>query len=288
MDITLLFMKMEDKYWGIFLVAVFFLFVCCRMKNEQSGKKLLFTAVYGIVSYLVFLCPLTYALTAERFPALATYYEISYAQLVVPILVLAGTVAVQMAEKEGKRRGIVLLVAFFVLLVAAGDFAYVPTVTPEWAAESSRREAEAFDLILDHAKGRGDEDVRIWGMDEMMAKCRLYDDDFTPIYGKDMKENPERYSQALQTMHQGYARYDVDNGTSINIGDQLDALAGLPYLFPETGCEYVILYDPAKQFEDFETYFGEDGFDAVSRFSALGYEPVGRTETMLLFYKQEG
>lgn len=281
-------MKMEDKYWGLFLAALFFFWAICRKGRKDNRRNVVLLLVYALSAYAVFLCPLTYQWTAERFSALSTYYEISHVQLMVPVLVLAGTMAVTYAEKEGKGKGAILLAAFFAVLVVCGDFAYVPAVTSEWSAECNKEEREVFDQILQHAKDRGDEEIRIWGMDEMMAKSRFYSDEFRPVYGKDMAENPQRYSQGAQMLYQGYSRYDVEDGTAINIGDQLDALGGLLYLYPETGCEYVILYDPAKQFEDYKEYFGENGFDAVARFSSLGYEPVGRTETMLLFYKQEG
>ena len=89
-------------------------------------------------------------------------------------------------------------------------------------------------------------------------------------------------------MYQNYASYDNENVTSINIGDQMDAIAGFPYLYPETDCDYLILYVPKYHYADYEEFFGEKNFNVKKRVCALGYESVGRTEHLLLFYRQEG
>lgn len=291
MDVIVLFMKLEDKYWGIFLAALFFLYVLWIGHREKQKAKTwtLFLAVYGLVCYLLFLCPLTYRAVQRFVPALSGYYELSHIQLMVPIIVLAATAALLLANKEGRKRAVYLLIGFTLLLMAAGNFAYITPEPSGWGAICSKEEAKAFDMVLTHAKENGDDGkIRIWGMDKLMAKSRLYDASFQPVYGKDMADNPGKYSEALQSMYQSYTSYDTQSGTAINIGDQLDAIASLPHLYPEADCEYVILYDPEHQFADYAEFFGERGFDAIGRVSALGYEPVGRTEHLLLFYRQEG
>ena len=292
MEVTLLFMKMEDKYWGLFLAALFFLFVLCLMykdKDEKKARNYLFLSLYGVIAYLLFLCPPVYAAVTKLCPQLSGYYELSHVQMMVPVMVIAAVMALEAARKEGKGRMAGLLAGFFVLLAATGDFAYVPAEDAKWQAECSLEEKEAFDLILRHAKDRDDDGrIRIWGMEELMAKSRLYDSDFQPLYGKDIGVSPEKYSALQQAMYQCYSAYDVVDGTAINIKDRLDALSGPPHQYAELDCEYVILHDPKKQFDDYEEFFKDDEFDAVSYFSALGYEAVGRTEHMLLFYRQEG
>lgn len=291
MDVVVLFMKLEDKYWGIFLASLFFLYVwkIGSRAKQKDVKWPFFLAVYGLVSYLLFLCPLTYMAVQRFVPDLAGYYELSHVQLMVPVIVLAMTAALLLANEEGRRRAVYLMIGFVLLFMAAGDLAYITPEPSGWAATCSEEEEQALDMLLAHAKENGEQDkIRIWGMDRLMAKSRLYDASFQPVYGKDMADNPGKYSEALQRMYQSYASYDTQTGTSINIGDQLDAIAGLPHIYPETDCEYVILYEPEHQFEDYAEFFGESGFDAVSRVCDLGYESVGKTEHLLLFYRQEG
>lgn len=291
MDVILLFMKLEDKYWGIFLVALFFLYLLRTEKKTEAGaaKKALFLAIYGLVSYLAFLCPLTYKAVLRFAPALADYYPLSHIQLAVPVMVLAGATALLLSEKEGKKRAVGLLIGFALLLAAAGDFAYLEPEPSTWSAVSDTEEAQAFDMMLVHAKENGEEGkLRIWGMEPLMAKSRIYDAAFQPLYGKDIAQNPEKYSQELQLMYQNYASYDNDNVTSINIGDQMDAIAGFPHLYQETDCDYLILYVPKHHYADYEKFFGEQEFDVKKRVCDLGYDAVGETEHLLLFYRQKG
>ena len=291
MDVILLFMKLEDKYWGIFLAALFFLGVYAMYVKKQGEPKRwpVFLALYGVISYLIFLCPLTYQAVQRFAPSLSGYYELSHVQLVVPVMVIAGVTAFHLAEKQGREKAVCLMIGFAALLMVTGDFAYVDPEPSGWEAICDDEEKKAFDLILAHAEKVGaDEKAHIWGMEKLMAKSRLYDDVLCPLYGKDIAAHPEKYSEALQMMYKGYSSYEIGTGTSINIGDQLDVIACLPGLYPEVECEYLILYDPKMQYDDFAEFFGEDGFDAVGRVCDLGYEAVGRTEKLLLFYKRKG
>ena len=291
MDVILLFMKLEDKYWGIFLVSLFFLYLLWMEKKveENAAKKMLFLSVYGLTSYLLFLCPLTYKAVLRFGPSLADYYPLSHIQLSAAVMMLAGTAALLLASREGKKRAAGLLLGLALLLVSAGDFAYLDPEPSTWRAVSDKEEAQAFDRMLVHAKENGEEGkLRIWGMEPLMAKSRLYDPAFQPLYGKDIADHPEKYSQELLLMYQNYASYDNENVTSINIGDQMDALAGFPNLYPEISCDYLILYAPEYHYADYHEFFGQQAFDVEERICALGYEPIGRTEHLLLFYRQEG
>lgn len=291
MDVILLFMKLEDKYWGVFLATLFFLYVYALYQRKQKTPKkwAMFLACYGLIAYLLFLCPLTYQLVQRFAPSLSGYYELSHVQLMVPVMVMGGVAALFLAKEQGREKVVFLLIGFAALLLVTGDFAYVDPEPSGWEATCDKEEKKAFDLILAHAKETDtDGKVRIWGMEKLMAKSRLYDASFSPLYGKDIAKQPEKYSEALQMMYRGYSSYEIGTGTAINIGDQLDAIACLPDLYPEADCEYLILYNPKLQYEDYEEFFGKDGFDAVSRVCELGYEKVGKTKHLLLFYKQKG
>lgn len=291
MDVVVLFMKLEDKYWGIFLASLFFLYVVWleNRKSNQSKRWPLMFAVYGLAAYLVFLCPLTYKAVQNFVPALSGYYELSHMQLVVPILAVAGTTALLIVNHQSRKRAMCLLIGFALLLVAAGDFAYISPETTGWNAECDKEEKQVLDLIVAHADENGEDGkIRIWGMEKLMAKSRLYNGAFQPIYGKDMGDHPEVYSEEMQTMYKNYSAYDKGDGSSINLGDQIDALACFPYLYKEVDCEYLILHAPEYQFEDYAQYYGENGFDMEERVCGLGYELVGKTKTMLVFYRQEG
>jgi len=291
MDVIVLFMKLEDKYWGIFLVALFFLYVVWleKRKINRSRRWPFMFAVYGLVSYLVFLSPLTYRAVQKFVPSLSGYYELSHVQLVVPILAVAGTTALLIVNQESRKRAACLLVGLALLLVAAGDFAYFSPEKSGWKATCNKEEEQVLDMILAHADATGEDGkLRVWGMEKLMAKSRLYNEAFQPIYGKDMGDNPGGYSEQLQIMYRNYSAYDRGDGSSINLGDQLDALACFPYLYEDVDCEYMILHAPEYQFEDYTEFYGKKGFDIEERVCGLGYELVGKTNTMFVFYRQEG
>ena len=52
MDIMLYFMKLEDKYWGLFLVALFLLYIFLFVQKKQEDGRWL--VLYGFLTYLVF------------------------------------------------------------------------------------------------------------------------------------------------------------------------------------------------------------------------------------------
>nr|MBQ8252744.1 hypothetical protein [Lachnospiraceae bacterium] len=292
MDVVVLFMRVEDKYWGLFLAALVFmliLFLYQRQQGKREALKYLFLTIYGAAAYALFLCPPFYRFVTTYIPELSGYYEVSHAQVVVPVLAVAATAALILAYREGRKKALYLGIGFLALLFVSGDFVYLPAETPAYSAECSKEEKEVLELMLGHAEMRGEEGkICFWGMEELMAKSRLYDSSFQPVYGKDISTAPEKYSENQQIMYQGYRSYDVPTGSAVNISEQLDVLSGPPHLFAEPDCDYVILYDPQKQFADYEEYYGEEDFDAVGYFCAYGYEYVGRTENRLVFYRQEG
>ena len=286
MDIVVLFMRVEDKFWGLFLVALFFFFLVWLSEKKVNY---LFAAVYGTAAYALFLCPPVYHLVTGYIPALSGYYEMSHGQAMVPIMAMAGATALVFAYREGKEKAVYLAVGLFLLLCVAGDFVYLPAQEEGWSVECDKEEKEVLDLVLAHGKETDDDEkLRIWAMEDLMAKCRLYDSALVPVYGKNIGISPEKYSENQLMMYRAYDSYDTQTGTSANIDEQFAVMSGPPQQFGELDCEYVVLYDPKYQFEDYKKYFQEKDFDAVGYFCGFGYEFVGRTETMLVFYKQEG
>ena len=79
MDIMLYFMKLEDKYWGLFLAALFLLYIFLFVQKKENGRWLV---LYGFLTYLVFACPLAYRLFADYGGMEKTYYKVSHIELV--------------------------------------------------------------------------------------------------------------------------------------------------------------------------------------------------------------
>lgn len=288
MEVTLYYMQLEDKYWGLFLVALFLLFGMAvnRAGSGEEGERFARTAVYGIGAYLLFICPLTHAVVTKIAPALSGYYELSHMELAVPIIALAATVAAGWARNEGKEKFWFFLTGFAVLLFFAGDFVYMPTYTSQTRANGfAEEQRQAYEMMLAHGKDRQDDNLRLWAMEDFMAGSRLYDDAFSPVYGKDMGQKPENYNESLRNMYTAYCTYDSENSTVVNIKEQLDAIGSFPYLFPETEIEYVVVYNPVTQFADYDTFMADKDYEPAKNFAGLGYECIGETENYLLFYR---
>lgn len=290
MEVILYYMQLEDKYWGLFLVALFLLFAVAADrkgdKAERQSRRYGFTALYGFVAYLLFLCPLTYMAVTRIAPGLSGYYELSHIELVVPVIALAATIGAEEARRQGKEKFRFFLIGFFVILIFAGDFVYMPTYTSETRANAFEEEQkQAYEMLLAHGRQRKDDSLRLWAMEDFMAGSRLYDDTFCPIYGKDMGQKPENYGESLRNMYAAYSAYDSENSTVVNIKEQLDAVGSFPYLFPETEVEYVVVYNPVSQFVDYAAQVGDKDYKPAENFAGLGYETIGETENYLLFYR---
>lgn len=291
MDVILYYMKLEDKYWGLFLVALFLLFSVALAKSGEERKNYWFIAVYGLSAYLLFICPLTYRILIKIAPELSGYYELSHIELAVPVIAFAATIAAKKAWEQGKDKFGCFMIGMFLILFLAGDFVYLPTYKSEVRANRFQEEGEAFGILLAHAESRGDETIRLWAMDDFMAQSRLYQEDFRPVYGKDMEAHPENYSESLRNLHMAYNSYDSEKTNVVNLKEQLDALGSFPFLYPDVECEYFVIYNPEVQFSDeeaaaeYEKYVAVNDYDPRKNISGLGYEFIGETESYLLFYR---
>ncbi|MBR4759705.1 MAG: hypothetical protein IK078_06120 [Lachnospiraceae bacterium] len=115
-------LKLDDQYWGLYLVSILILFYCAfrwksvggdgqtaRMMNEKnvgvtddrkvSSRLLFITATYCILSFFPFFLGKLYDLTAGIFPESYRYEELSHIWLYPLILPLALGIAVSFASK---------------------------------------------------------------------------------------------------------------------------------------------------------------------------------------------
>ena len=183
MDIMLYFMKLEDKYWGLFLAALFLLYIFLFVQKKQEDGRWL--VLYGFLTYLVFACPLAYRLFADYGGMEKTYYKVSHIELVVPVLCLALALAWQKIRVYRKKILPLFELGMVILFVFSGTLVYTQAGSRMPVQGCYReQEKEAYDLMLADA---GDADaVTFWGPSELMAKSRIYSGRLQPIYGKDI------------------------------------------------------------------------------------------------------
>lgn len=278
MKVLRYFMRYEDKYWGIFLVAILFLYLIANTKYVAKEKKRYYIigAIYGAVSYLVFLCPWTYKLWETLGFDSARYYLLSISWMLIvwiPVAVAAATncLGILYAEdtKKGMWKQVCLWIGVILLFAASGRFAYFHMDTkPKVLGVYDEQQQKAYDLILQDAKERGFEsDMTIWGPYDFMAKSRIYDARLTPIYGKDIVDDSAPYDTALRTLYNGYTAYEAEDELAENKDQQLAAIAYFMDAFVVAPCRYITVYDPYQQ-----------GFsiDAKTIFETYGYEMVGQ------------
>lgn len=181
MDIMLYFMKLEDKYWGLFLAALFLLYIFLFVQKKQEDGRWL--VLYGFLTYLVFACPLAYRLFADYGGMEKNYYKVSHIELVVPVLCLALALAWQKIRVYRKKILPLFELGMVILFVFSGTLVYTQAGSRMPVQGCYReQEKEAYDLMLADA---GDADaVTFWGPSELMAKSRIYSGRLQPIYGK--------------------------------------------------------------------------------------------------------
>ena len=122
MDIMLYFMKLEDKYWGLFLAALFLLYIILFVQKKQEDGRWL--VLYGFLTYLVFACPLAYRLFADYGGMEKTYYKVSHIELVVPVLCLALALAWQKIRVYRKKILPLFELGMVILFVFSGTLVY--------------------------------------------------------------------------------------------------------------------------------------------------------------------
>lgn len=280
MDITLYFMKLEDKYWGVFLAALALLFV---LESAADGKKRLRTAAcYGILAYLIFLCPLTYRLLTEEILQEELYYELSHIWLVIVLVPLAFAAAWEALSQKGGRRKekLYLAVGGFLILFFAGEAAYTGlSQRPDVYGIYDSEQVQVYDMILQDAQTTGcQDDITLWGPFWLMAKSRVYDTAFLPVYGKDIAQDESGYSDIAKTLYHGYTSYEDEESLVINKDQQLWALALFMNLYDEAACRYVVVIDPASQGSD---------VDARPIFAECKFEMVGQAGNLQV-YRYDG
>ena len=110
------YMRLEDKYWGLFLAGLFVLFYL----RSKETKRLL---VLACAASLVCICPLTAYELITLFPALEGYYKLWH---MVPAGVVVCAALTLIFERFGqdRRRQFLFVSGMFVILFFAGEFAY--------------------------------------------------------------------------------------------------------------------------------------------------------------------
>lgn len=299
MELTLYFMRLEDKYWGLFLLGVFVLFYLGKKETKGLLRLTLVTAC-------VCLCPLTaYGLTL-LFPSLKDYYHLWH---MVPagVVVCAALTILSKEWCESRRRTAAFLLGVFVILYFAGEFAY--TSADAWNDDASflgKEEAGVYEMILEDMDKEKKTDAALWGPYKIMADSRVYSFSLSPIYGKDIASGSTVYSDSLVSLYQGYSTYEAVEGPAENMEEQVMAIANCLNVFPEVSCDYVVMINPAAKVADWGEVSKENAkkadtvnetdaaneqalidkvrnIDTIWIFEELGYEYVGETESLLVF-----
>lgn len=271
MKLTLYFMRMEDKYWGLFLMGLAVLF---GLRRKETGRLL----ALSLLLSLICICPVTaYGLSAV-FPFLGEYYRLWHLVPAGVVVCAALTLLYSLLSGEGRRQAVYAL-GVFAILFFAGEFAY----TSRDAFNNDRtflgkEESGAYELVLRDMKEQGKETACLWGPYKVMADCRIYSPAFLPVYGKDIAMEESEYSDTLKSMYEGYTRLEEGDPAADNRDEQIMAVANCLNVFPEIPCDYVIMADP-------KTAGGD--VDCVWIFEALGYVYVGEADTLQIFRRME-
>lgn len=267
MKLTLYFMRLEDKYWGLFLIGLFVLFYLRR----KETKGLL---IFACAASLVCICPLTAYGLAKLLPAADEYYRLWHIVPAGAVVCAALTLLFELLGQD-RRRQVLFALGVSALLFFAGEFAY--TSQDAWiddATHLGREEAAVYELLLADMQKEGKETAYFWGPQKVMADSRIYSAAFRPIYGKDIAAEDSDYSNERKSMYQGYEAYAAPDSPIDNKEEQVMAIANCLNVFPEITCDYVVLVNPAAQGAD---------VDPVWIFERLGYAYVGETETFQIF-----
>lgn len=305
MELTLYFMRLEDKYWGVFLLGVFVLIYLGR--KETKGLLWMTLATAGLC-----LCPpLAYGL-CRLFPALESYYPLWH---IVPagVVVCATFTILQQEWCESKWCTVLFLAGSFVILFFAGDFSY--TSKNVWNDDITflgKEESKTYELVLSDMEEQGKNVATLWGPDKLMADSRIYSACLHPIYGKDVGSEGALYSESLVSMHQGYSSFESTDKPVENMEDQIMAIANCLNVFPDVSCDYVVMIKPEKKVEEWIKSTEEETADEVTTddseetvketetidpeliervldidticiFEELGYVYVGETESLQIF-----
>ena len=270
MDITVYFLKLEDKYWGLLLIAAFLLLAVAYKKKDRRLYAAL--GLYGFLSYLLFLCPLTYKAIGRLFVPESRYELVSHIWLFSLILPLASALVAGFAKEKKQKVFVALMVVAVCFL--AGDFFLIPEAKQSSSPASYEVYEKSYETILRDADSRGVSPV-IWGPSEWMAMSRILSGKMLPVYGKDISSFPEKYPEQILSLKQGYDSYEDPDSPLENKDDQIGALGNLLLQVPETGCRYLAVTDPESQ---------GLSFSAEQILEPLGYEKVAKEGDLEVFF----
>ncbi|MBO4337884.1 MAG: hypothetical protein J5842_07395 [Lachnospiraceae bacterium] len=270
--------KLEDQYWGLYLVAVLIGFAVV-WKKYGAGRIL---PLYGVFSFFPFFASPLFYLTAPLFRETYKYEELSHAWLYPVLLPLIFAMIPDLVMKcsgEDKKKNLRVLagivIVFFIALCWAGD----PMILglPEEKTEDvffASDEKKAYDMILEDAQLSGIEQPVIWADAAFMAKSRIYDIRILPLYGKDITEHPEKYSPELVSLKETFDLFEEKADHVKGKEDQIGAVANALNLYEGIWCDYVVIDDPALMGAD---------VDSDSIFEQLGYVTVGDSGGSLIY-----
>lgn len=290
MELGYYFMTLEDKYWGLFLIALIVVFF---LLGREKG----FWAGYGIASYAFLLCPVTVFFFIKAFPTLQTYYPIRWLCQISLFICLAMTLVMKKVRKEQDKwhfigaAGILVLMLF---LAGTPVFMGENQVFAEKSGVSAEYE-ETYNIILSDMEKRGIQKAYIWGPKEWMADARVYSGDFYPIYGKDMWDGQagsglnSSYSDSLRTLYEFYTMYETVDGALDNKWQQVEVLADTLNATGDVTCDYVVMYRGTGHWKERGKKVEKlSNVDVEGTFLSRNFEKVGMTENYYLFYKQAG
>lgn len=287
------FMKLEEKYWGLFFISLFVLFFLLKGKK----RKIVY---YGIVSYVFFLFPVTIYAMIQIFPDLSLYYPIRWiCQMLLFICLATTSIVVNLMEKGQKKEAIVFGAAFFCMIFLSGMPVFLSdNSVMNHKSELEKEYVESYDIIMQHMKKNNLERAYIWGPKEWMAQSRIYGANLCPIYGKDIwDESPflikSDYDEEREKLYQFYSYYEAKDSPLVNKEEQLFALAGALVIDSNISCDYITVFKSNEYWlenkEESQEIIEAIEPDVMAVFIKNGYEFVGETGKLLVFrFHQNG
>ena len=264
----LFYMRLEDKYWGVFFASLFVLFFL-RDKETKGLRSL------ALGSSLI--CPLTAYGLICLFPSLEGYYKLWHMVPVAGVICTACIRSLEMIGKDRKKQ-VLFAAGIFVLLFFAGEFAY--TSKDAWNGDRTflgSDEVTAYEMILSDMDKKGKQEAHLWGPYKLMADSRVYHAAFQPVYGKDILHKTESYDETLVSMYQGYEKLFWPDQTAGQRLEQIEAVANFPNAFPDVRVDYVVIEKKAAE---------GSGADLPNLFESLGYETTGETDFCWVFFRK--
>ncbi len=279
MDIIAHFLRWEDKYWGLFLIGLFVLAAFCQGAAgdcpREEKRRYMTALLFGLVSYIVLLCPPVYDFFIARgindFQYEQLFHIWQYPLFLPAVGALAGGAVCRKGER---RRTLAFFAGLCLLFCVAGDGAMFTFSRDALTGEMmSKARQESYQLILADSDVRAEKAV-IWGPSDWMADSRVFNGDLYPVYGKDILSEPAKYTEQARSMKSGYDSLEKADETVVNLEDLTGAVANMPNVLPEVGCNYVAV--PAEALHRIDT-------DAI--FEECGYEFTGSADGLRIYHR---